>query len=288
LKIVFFFIFFFEIDKTRDRLMACLVVDQKPQQNDSSSVSLVFPPADIVQQLVQVDSCLEQIPLLSFKGIVSLVRITQVIDGNTCWAVFQNPFNLTQLVRYRLRLMDYTSPKIRTNLDAVDRTRGELARDYLEHFVMTDGPHLFFNRLIMAHFGDFDRVGRLYCRLFCRDTEQSNSAVAHSLSECLCLNKLMLDKGYGKPYDNSSPERLLVASEPSKSSDTALMSPRSTLSLIKGKKATKIISTQCVNQQKAQEMFTTSAIRESRSIEKSKRSTSILDQLFGLPKSQSK
>lgn len=127
-----------------------------------------------------------KIKMFSLQDHIFAAKCVKVYDGDTVNLVMD--FN-GELIRYRFRLIGFNSPEIRASCKE-EREKAIEARDYLANRLL--------GKTVVAVLGPFDKYGRPLCDLYLiEDEENINLDTIFNIH----INKEMLDKGYGVPYN---------------------------------------------------------------------------------------
>jgi micrococcal nuclease len=153
------------------------------------------PPLEIQRQrLLQCDNTT---PELTFEGTETVVRVTDVYDGDTLVAVVDIGEN--QYRRVMMRLAGIDTPELRSKY-STERTMALSARNRVLNWLLPDvfaidGKYTrrcitaqldHSPALVTARLGKFDKYGRVLCRII-KGSE--------------CLNDMMVQEKYARSYD---------------------------------------------------------------------------------------
>jgi endonuclease YncB( thermonuclease family) len=145
----------------------------------------------------------------TFKGLLTKAKIVSVYDGDTVTLVF---YYHDQPIKDSFRLAGYDAPEIKPAKTLPDRElhikAGHHVRDYLCNLI--EGA------IVWVSFCQEEKYGRLMGDLYLVNITHPD----HFEGDEIHVNRLMIKKGYGKPYDGGrkspfTPEELaLIVSEP--------------------------------------------------------------------------
>nr|QFG74487.1 MAG: hypothetical protein [Megaviridae environmental sample] len=126
-------------------------------------------------------------PTFSLKDQIKKCKVVDIYDGDTCKVVF----NLKdKLYKWTIRMEGYDTPEMRPPLSDPNRDNIKklaiLSKNYL--ITLINRP----NQLVYIKCGGFDKYGRLLGKIY-TDKKCEN-----------CVNDIMIEKGYGKPYDGKT------------------------------------------------------------------------------------
>jgi len=128
----------------------------------------------------------KNIEFFTWNGQILDAYIVDVYDGDTITAIFK-PKNVTEMIKFKVRMLDYDSPemkpskKINETKRIILKSKAIDARDYLRGRIL--------NKWVRMECSSWDKYGRLLARIYLSDK---------------CINKEMLDKGYGYPYSGGT------------------------------------------------------------------------------------
>ncbi len=140
-------------------------------------------------------------PKLCFDGIMTLIRVTDVYDGDTITAVIKSGHSMFR--RFQFRLIGIDTPEIRSR-NSIERTHAVSARNRVLNWLLpdvfaVDGKYT--HRTITAQLdhtpaitrarlGNFDKYGRILCRIVSDDGD--------------CLNDVLIKEGFARAYDGGN------------------------------------------------------------------------------------
>lgn len=149
-------------------------------------------------------------PKFNLDGIEGSFYIESVYDGDTITLLVPiklsvysmedknkinlnsntNPSNTITLNKVKVRLFGIDTPEIKPSKKIPNReehiAKAKKARDFLSNIIL--------NKIIKVHFLANDLYGRPLVKLYATDVE----------SREVCLNDLMIKKGYAKKYDGGT------------------------------------------------------------------------------------
>jgi endonuclease YncB( thermonuclease family) len=140
------------------------------------------------------------------EGLVTLCKVVNVYDGDTCKIVLELNGNLA---KFNCRMAGYDTPEMRPPKSQVDRdkeiTAAKKARDRLKELVMNeereeDGEERKGDdsggKLIVVRCGEFDKYGRLLTELFLNEGDIEKGVKS--------VNQMLVDEGHGYEYDGGT------------------------------------------------------------------------------------
>lgn len=137
---------------------------------------------NILSELDLLNQCDIKTPKWSFEGRIVNAKCVKVYDGDTATFVFI-PHPNTKPCSFSCRLLGYNSAEIKTK-DINEKALAIASRDYLSSLIL--------NKIITLHLGTFDKYGRILVDVY---------------SSSIHVNSLMIQSGYGKPYNGTGPKQ---------------------------------------------------------------------------------
>lgn len=126
----------------------------------------------------------------TFSGLITKAKIINVYDGDTVTIVF---YFKDEPVKYNFRMLGYDSPEIKPMKNIQHRELHKqsaiCAKQFLEHHIR--------DKIVWVKFSCEEKYGRLMGELFLIDANNKNHFSGHEL----CVNNMMIEKGFGKRYD---------------------------------------------------------------------------------------
>lgn len=124
--------------------------------------------------IMQLELCTyENTPRFSFVGQVIRAKCVKVYDGDSCTVVFDTS---GKNCRHSIRLDGYDCPELRSK-SPMEKKCAVLARDFLASVIL--------DTIVQLKCKDFDKYGRI---------------LADIEIEGICVNQLMIDRGFGRIY----------------------------------------------------------------------------------------
>ena len=121
----------------------------------------------------------EMVPDFSFESPRYLIRICDVYDGDTCTGImkFRGTYG-----KFKIRMMGYDCPEMKPPLSNPDRLQEIEAAKQAKQVLIS----LIYNKVVDGRCSGSDKYGRLLMRIYYKGRD---------------INKLMIDCGYGYPYE---------------------------------------------------------------------------------------
>jgi endonuclease YncB( thermonuclease family) len=130
------------------------------------------------------------IPYFNFKGKYFFARPCQIYDGDTFSILFE--FH-GEIIKYRCRCLGYDTAEMKPPLSHVNREHEiELAHKAKERFTELLLKHK--TQLVEVECFEFDKYGRILVRIWNHVDKE-------------CINDIMIQEGYGKPYNGGTKEK---------------------------------------------------------------------------------
>jgi endonuclease YncB( thermonuclease family) len=121
----------------------------------------------------------DKVPNFSFESPRYLIRICDVYDGDTCTGImkFRGVYG-----KFKIRMMGYDCPELKPPLTDPNRIKESEAAKQAKQVLSI----LILNKVVIGQCYGTDKYGRLLMRIYDRKKD---------------INKIMIDCGYGYPYD---------------------------------------------------------------------------------------
>lgn len=145
------------------------------------------------------------VPKFSFNGLKIIGKSCKVYDGDSCWALFY--FN-GALTKCAIRMYGYDTPEMRSP------SQKEVA---WAHIAKARLKELIDGNIVAIHFvDDSDKYGRQLANLYImgdalEGTDHETHITDHNamwdeehLHRMVHINQLMIDEGYGVPYQGGT------------------------------------------------------------------------------------
>lgn len=144
---------------------------------------------------------LEDVPLFSLNGYITLAKLVSNYDGDTGDIIF--PY-LGNLIHMKARFTGYDTCEIKPSKSDPHRLekkeKAQLAKLRLWNLCTnTNTPGCQHSTLIYIKCGEFDKYGRLLVIAFPRTTDASSLSKSDSFD--ISINKQMIAEGHGYIYD---------------------------------------------------------------------------------------
>lgn len=140
-------------------------------------------------------SATNDVPLFTLEGLVTLCKVVNVYDGDTCKIVLELNGHLA---KFNCRMAGYDTPEMRPPRSQVDRDKeiaaAKKARDRLKELVM-DGDDSG-GKLVVVRCGEFDKYGRLLTELFLNEGDVEMGVKS--------VNQILVDEGHGYEYNGGT------------------------------------------------------------------------------------
>lgn len=139
---------------------------------------------DDVYNKLKVITDVKSVPYFSLKGNIFYGLPCNIYDGDTFSVIFEYKGDL---IKYRCRCNGYDTAEMKPSLNNPNRDHEkELAIKARERLIELLNKHQ--TKLIKIECLDFDKYGRLLINFWNNVDEKS-------------INEIMINEGYGKPYD---------------------------------------------------------------------------------------
>ena len=132
----------------------------------------------------------KEIPYFSFSGKILIAKPCHVYDGDTFSIIFKEN---GQYIKYRCRCIGYDSPEmkpLKTNTNREhEKDLAIKAKNRLIELLYKNP-----NKLIKVQCFEFDKYGRILVNIW-------------NMVDIKSINLIMIEEGYGKPYDGGKKEK---------------------------------------------------------------------------------
>lgn len=123
------------------------------------------------------------VDIIPHKNKIIPARIVDVYDGDTVTVIILINGSSKAPFRIKIRILDIDTPEIRTK-NIMEKEAAILVRDYVSDIIL--------NKIVALKIIKWDKYG--------------GRMDGHINLNNVCLSKLLLDKGYAKPYDGQGPK----------------------------------------------------------------------------------
>lgn len=150
-------------------------------------------PCDPHHTIELTNNSFNDLKKFTFNGLITKCKVVDVYDGDTVTIVFY--FN-GQPIKDTFRMYGYDSPEIRPLRTLPNRDLHIKAGIYVKEYLIN---HLL-NKIIWVKFNKEEKYGRLMGELYYINPDNENQFTGQEIN----INKMMTEKGYGKPYYGES------------------------------------------------------------------------------------
>ena len=144
-------------------------------------------PATEIEKEKELLKCQNDVPYFDFAEQVHLCKVVKCYDGDTIHCIFKHD---GEYYKFKIRMYAYDTPEMRPSRSIPTEIRNDeiyravKAKERLQELIL--------NKIVYLYCKGYDKYGRILGVVKINENDEKS------------VNDLMVEEGYGKPYDGGT------------------------------------------------------------------------------------